>query len=31
MTPNQSAAGKRGIRVLFHTRRACPALPERHR
>jgi len=28
---NKSAAGKRGIPVLFHTGRACPALPERRR
>jgi hypothetical protein len=28
---NKSAAGKRGIRALFHTGRACPALPERWR
>ncbi len=26
--PNKGAAGKRGIRVLFHTGRPCPALPE---
>jgi hypothetical protein len=29
--PNKSAGGKRGIPVLFHTGRAWPALPERHR
>jgi hypothetical protein len=29
--PNKSAAGKRGIRVLFHARRPSPALPERRR
>jgi hypothetical protein len=28
---NKSAAGKRGIRVLFHAGRTCPALPERYR
>jgi hypothetical protein len=28
---NKSAAGKGGIRVLFQTGRACPALPERYR
>lgn len=27
----KSAAGKRGIRVLFHAGRFSPALPERHR
>jgi hypothetical protein len=29
--PNKSAAGKRGISVLFQTTRDFPALPERHR
>ena len=29
--PNKGAAGKRGIRILFHTGRSCPALPERRR
>jgi hypothetical protein len=28
---NKSAAGKGGITILFHTERACPALPERYR
>jgi hypothetical protein len=28
---NKGAPGKRGIRALFHTGRACPALPERCR
>jgi len=28
---NKSATGKRGIPVLFHGERTCPALPERHR
>jgi len=31
MSANQGAAGKRGIRALFHTGRLCPALPERRR
>ena len=30
-TANQSAAGKRGIRAVFHAGRTCPALPERQR
>jgi hypothetical protein len=29
--PNKSAPGKRGTRVLFHTGRARPALPEHRR
>jgi hypothetical protein len=28
---NKRAAGKRGIRALFHAGRSCPALPERRR
>jgi len=31
MTANKSAAGKRGIRALFHTGCLFPALPERRR
>ena len=30
-TPNESAPGKGGSRSLFHSGRACPALPERYR
>jgi hypothetical protein len=30
-TSNKSAAGKRGIRALFHAGRIAPALPERNR
>ncbi len=31
MNANKGAAGKRGIRALFHGGGYCPALPERHR